>query len=812
MRCFRSDPGPAGISAADLGIGEGIRKSRRRRKRSVDTNRGKRALKDFEAESHGLLSKLIVDIAFAHDDEGPSLKSSDRSRDDITSSKAGTLESTSTENSVRYMVFDEPHSSFSQHRLVPRAPVSGNGPLIIGATVGGLSFVSILIVAIVIWRRRLQAKMQHQPDAGVHDGPGPVISSPVILEEDKLTDIGGSYNREPGSIHGTATSRSSSVNNRARSPINKSQIRHESWIQGENPLGNPMPPPLAQVGSSRIPSRATTPLSTMSSPTSVSKKTKRSSSILQRFGSRDLTSPVSIQSLSSNRGPPPPRPPRPEETEEGDGLHTQIFELSASPSVRKKRSSKPLPMLPTFLVREHEEEMKRRREELEREKREQYEKLRRPQSPVEESSKLTRSPAPQSSGSKDTIGKNGASSQLGVPEEPALKKVLSLDSLASTTTTSSSSSSDGEPSGDLRRPSPEVNPLSPRSSQRKPARRDSQLRAPIPSFPSTGNESDATVGDSLIKRTSYLVADGSSGVEATAVAPGFPSPKFGGPLRLTPPPPSRTSTPGSNGSGLVSITAPVSATVPTPPALPPPGLQMRDESPGHTSLHRTESTNSGGVAASGDHRSDQETFLVPSESQSERGLTFSAIEDWRESVGESYAATRPTTAGAASMGMESMEDVNATPSAAPSIPVVVEPARPTVHLQRRISVDTGVGALFSPLPPPRASWALLTPSTATTPNTLSPCTPVEKLPISAISPPSQGRERELLRPSTMERERELRKEAERTENAEKITKRKSVAGTSTNDGVKSWLNMGDDSDSDEHIPPFDGPTIKQPSG
>lgn len=693
-----------------------------------------------------------------------------------------------------------PGHFFDHQQLVRRASSSGNVPLIIGVTVGGLSFFGILIIAIVVWRRRLKAKERRSATSSSGlggEGNISVAASPTTINNgvDKLADLGMVY-KSPGSTYGTGASRSSSINNRTRStptsPIDKSQIRHHSWTQDENILGGPTPPAIAaaQMGGRFVP-RVTTPLSTTSSPSSVGTKSKRRSSILQRFGSRDLSSSSSQRALSANRGPPPPRPPRPEEGLDGneDSTQPQMFELSASPSVKRKRLSKPLPVLPTFLVREHEEEMKRRRDEWEKEKKENYEKLRRPQSPMDDS---IRSTPPLAGGSSVFAqGSSEMNDRLAFPEGPGLRKVTSLDSLVSTTTNSSSSSSDqDETPGGTRRPSPEVNPLSPRSSQRRPVRGESELRPPIPSFANTEIESVATGSDSLMKRTSYLVADGSSGVEATAVAPGFPSPKL--PLRLTPPL-SSVSTHSSNHSSLFGgpIQAPVSATVPKPLMLPPPSSQQGDESPGART--RTESTSSGGVAASVEHRDGSGTFMI-GDNPSDRALAFNSIEDWRESVGETYAATRPTTAGAASMSRPSAEDINAS-----SVRSVVVDATPLVQprpiFPRRISVDTGVGSMRPPPCLAAAGGTFLTPSTTSTASALSPFTPVEKVPVSAVTPPSDAsRQREVLRPSTSEREKEVRKAAE---GASKRPKRKSLLGNANDEGVESWLNVDGDSDSDD---------------
>jgi len=699
-------------------------------------------------------------------------------------------------------IYDAPRYPPRQHQLVRRASGTGNGPLIIGATVGGICFLGVLIIAIVVWRRRLKAKERHFTEYS--NGAGPerrtlsVITSPTVINsgDDKLVDLGTMYG-SPASRYGTEASCSPSVNNRTRStptsPIVKTHIRHHSWTQAGSILGSPTAPEIAggQFGN-RIPPRATTPQSTVSSPSSMGKRSKRSSSLLQRFGhTRELSSPgsisASLRTLSTSRGPPPPRPPRPDEEENRGEEQPQIFELSANPSVRVKRNSKALPALPTFLVREHEEEVKRRREESERERREQYEKQRRPQSPVDDSRNST---PPQPGESSAFSGGSGERGMLANQEGGALKKVMSLDSLASTTTSSSSdcSDEDGAPEG-ARRPIPEVNALSPRSSQRRPARPESDSRPPIPSFANTEAESVTTGRDSLVKRTSNLIADGSSGVEATAVAPGFPSPKLGEQLRLTPPLPSSASTDSSNISSVFGlITAPVSATVPKPLILPPPN-QSRDGSLGaHT---RTESTSSGGIAAPGEH---QGTFMLAGNS-SERGLAFSSIEDWRESVGETYAGTRPTTAGAASMGPTSAEDVSR-----PGVPVpqvMVESAagvvQPRPVFPRRISVDTGVGGM-NMYPPPPAGRALLTPSTATS-TAQSPFTPIEMVPVSAVTPPSgaklkgQDPETLVLRPSTPEREKELREEMEGTSKAPK-------PASKADEGVYSWLDVGGDSDSD----------------
>ena len=709
-----------------------------------------------------------------------------------------------------HLIYDAPRYSSSQHQLVRRASGSGNAPLIIGATVGGLCFLGVLVIAVVVWRRRLKAKerqfVESKSGAGRERHTLSVITSPTAINSsgDKLADLGTMY-RGPTS---TGASRTPSVNNRSRStptsPIDKTHIRHHSWTQAGNILASPTAPAIAgvQIGN-RIPPRATTPQSTVSSPSSMGRRSRRSSSLLQRFGhSRDLSSPgsisASLRTLSTNRGPPPPRPPRPDEGGDGAEEQPQIFELSASPSVRVKRNSKALPALPTFLVREHEEEMKRRREELERERRrEQYEKQRRPQSPVDDSRNST---PPQPGGSSAFSGGSGEIAMLANQEGVALKKVMSLDSLASTTTSSSSECADGggAPEG-LRRPTPEVNALSPRSSQCRPARRESDSRPPIPSFANTEPESVNTGGDSLVKRTSYLIADGSSGVEATAVGPGFPSPKLGEQLRLTPPLPSSASTDSSNVSSVFGlITAPVSATVPKPLILPPPdqSRQSRDGSPvAHT---RTESTSSSGIAASGEHQGTRGTFMLAGNS-SERGLAFSSIEDWRESVGETYAGTRPTTAGAASMGPASAEDVSRP--GIPMLPVMVESAaamaQPRPVFPRRISVDTGVGGMNMYPPPPAATTggSLLTPSTAASTTAQSPFTPIEMVPVSAVTPPSGAEPKDrdpetlILRPSTSERERELRKEVERALEAPN-------PASKADEGAHSWLNVGEDSDSD----------------
>ena len=711
------------------------------------------------------------------------------------------------------LIYDVPRYSSSQHQLVRRDSGSGNAPLIIGATVGGLCFVGVLVIAIVIWRRRLRAKEREW--AGSNNGAEDLegrrtlsvsTSRPVIsIGDDKLADLGTVY-RGPDSTYGTAASRLSSMNTRPKStptsPIDKAHIRHHSWTQAENILGSPTAPTIAEVQfGGRIPPRVTTPQSRVSSPSSMGKKSKRSSSLFQRFGhSRDISSAgsvdASLRTLSTSRGPPPPRPPRPDEEENGGEEQLQIFELSANPSVRVKRNSKALPALPTFLAREHEEEMRRRREEREREKREQYEKQRRPQSPVDDSRNST---PPQLGGASVFSGGSG---EMGMLANQELKKVMSLDSLASTTTSSSSDGSDEDRAPERsRRPAPEVNALSPRSSQRRPARRESDLRPLIPSFANTeAAESVVTGGDSLMKRTSYLIADGSSGVEATAVAPGFPSPKLGGQLRVTPPLPSSASTDSSNISSVFGlITAPVSATVPKQLILPPPD-QSRHGSPGsHT---RTGSTSSSGIAASGEHQDTRGAFILAGNS-SERGLAFSSIEDWRESVGETYAGTRPTTAGAASMGPASAEDVSRFNMPMP--PVMIESAAAMVQSRpvfpRRISVDTGVGGM-NMYPPAAAGGVLLTPSSVTSASAKSPLTPIEMVPVSAVTPQSITKEKDqdlatlILRPSTSERERELR---EVVEGASKAPKSKSVPGFSKTDrGAHSWLNVGEDSDSDGH--------------
>ncbi|RPB25662.1 hypothetical protein L211DRAFT_847995 [Terfezia boudieri ATCC MYA-4762] len=705
------------------------------------------------------------------------------------------------------LIYGAPRYSSSQHRLVRRAPGSDNDPLIIGATLGGLCFVGVLIIAILVWRRRLKAK-ERQFMEGNNGGRWggqtlSVITSPTAVNTagDKLVDLGTMYG-SPASAYRAGASRSSSVNNRTKStptsPIDKIHIRNHSWTQAGSIPGSPTAPAIAgvQIGN-RIPCRATTQQSVVSSPSSIGKRPKRSSSVLQRFGhSRELSSPgsitTSVQSLSTNRGPPPPRPPRPDE-ENGAEEPPQIFELSASSSVRVKRDSKALPALPTFLVREHEEEMKRRKEEWEwereRERRDQYESQRRPQSFVDDSRTFTHQQSGESSAFRRGSGEMG---MLANQEELALKKVMSLESLASTTTSSSSDCGDEDeaPEGS-RRPIPEVNALSPRSSQRRPARLESGSRPPIPSFANTESESIAT-GDSLMKRTSYLIADGSSGVEATAVARGFPSPKLGEQLRLTPPLPSSASTGSSNISSVFGlITAPVSATVPKPLILPPPD-QSRDGSLG---AHiRAESTSSGGIAAPGEDQVTRGTFMLAGDS-SERGLAFSSIEDWRESVGETYAGTRPTTAGAASTGPASAEDV-------PVPPVVIESsarglAQPRPVFPRRISVDTGVGGMNMYPPPPvtTAGGALLTPRTAASTTAQSLFTPIEMVPVSAVTPPSGGQlkgrgpETLLLRPSTSERERELKKEVEGTSNAPR-------PALKADERAHSWLNVGEDSDSD----------------
>ncbi|KAF8428974.1 hypothetical protein EV426DRAFT_203999 [Tirmania nivea] len=677
------------------------------------------------------------------------------------------------------LIYDAPRYSSSQHQLVRRASGSGNAPLIIGATVGGICFVGVLIIAIAVWRRRLKAKerqfMESNNGAGAGRRTLSTITSPTVVNSSggKMADPGSTY-RGLGSTYGTS------------SPIDKTHVHHHSWTQAENAPGSPTTPAIAGAqNGSRIPPRATTPQSTVSWPSSMGKKSRRSSSLLQRFGhTRDLSLAgsisASLQTSSTNRGPPPPRPPRPDEEENGVEEQPQIFELSASPSVRVKRNSKALPVLPTFLVREHDEEMKRRREERERERKEEYEKQRRPQSPVDDSRNST---PPQTGGSSAFPGGSDKSSQ----EEVTLKKIMSLDSLASTMTSSSSECDDGgeNPEGS-RRPTPEVNALSPRSSQRRPERRESDLRPPIPSFANTEAESVATRSDSLMKRTSYLIADGSSGVEATAVAPGFPSPKLGEQLRLTPPLPSSASTDSSNISSVFGlITAPVSATVPKPLILPPPN-QSRDGSP--EEITRTESRSSGGFAASRELQDRRGTFMLVGNS-SERGLAFSSIEDWRESVGETYAGTRPTTAGAASIEPTSAEDLSR--SNVPLPPVVVESASAVAEPRpvfRRISVDTGVGGMnmYPSTLVATAGGALLTPSTATSPTAQSPFTPIEMVPVSAVTPQTGAK----LRPSTSEREKEPRKEVKGALN---ILEPSSKA----DEGAHSWLNVGEDSDSDD---------------
>ncbi|KAF8450177.1 hypothetical protein BGX38DRAFT_512226 [Terfezia claveryi] len=710
------------------------------------------------------------------------------------------------------LIYGAPRYSSSQHQLVRRASASDNAPLIIGAAVGGLCFVGVLIIAIVVWRRRLRAKERQIMEGNKGGRWGgrtlSVITSPTVVNRagDKLVDLGTMY-RSPASAYRAGASRSSSVNNKTRStptsPIDKTHIRHHSWTQAGSILGSPTEPAIAgvQIGN-RIPSRGTTRQSVVSSPSSIGKRPKRTSSVLQRFGhSRELSAPgsitTSLQSSSTNRGPPPPRPPRPDE-ENGAEERPQIFELSASPSVRVKGNNKALPALPTFLVREHEEEMKRRREEWERERErertDQYESQRRPQSLVDDSRSSTRQ---QPGGSSAYPGGSGEMGMLANQEELALKKVMSLESLASTATSSSSDCGDEDeaPAGS-RRPIPEVNALSPRSSQRRPARPESGSRPPIPSFANTESESIAT-GDSLMKRTSYLIADGSSGVEATAVARGFPSPKLGEQLRLTPPLPSSASTSSSNISSVFGlITAPVSATAPKPLILPPPD-QSRDGSLG---AHiRAESTSSGGIAAPGGHQETRGTFMLAGDC-GERGLAFSSIEDWRESVGETYAGTRPTTAGAASTGPASAEDM--IRPGLPVPPVMIESAagglaQPRPAFPRRISVDTGVGGMNIYPPPPvaTAGGALLTPRTAASTTAQSLFTPIEMVPVSAVTPPSGGKlkgrgpETLLLRPSTPERERALKNEVEGVSKAPK-------PALKADEGAHSWLNVGEDSDSD----------------
>ena len=167
---------------------------------------------------------------------------------------------------------------------------------------------------------------------------------------------------------------------------------------------------------------------------------------------------------------------------------------------------------------------------------------------------------------------------------------------------------------------------------------------------------------------------------------------------------------------------------------------------------------------------------------SDRALVYSSIEDWRESVGETYAATRPPTAGAGSTrsGQRSVEDVSG--------PSVVAPLRPA--FPRRISVDTDVAHMRPPPPSAAISGgAFLTPSTATTSSgALSPYSPIDQVPISAITPPSNSK-RETLRPSTPEQRREADK-------ASSVIKRKRVPGTIDEGGVKSWLNVGNDSEED----------------
>lgn len=628
----------------------------------------------------------------------------------------------------------------SQHRLISRANTSTNGPLIIGATVGGISFIGILIVAIVLWSRmvRSQKKVRHSQMTSVRQ-------SPAMFNEgdDKVSDL-DYIRRTPTSAAG-APRHSLVVSPSMLAPapvVSTSQTRHHSLTPFE--VKNLQPASLKRT--STVLTRATTQRSKISSPSSVGRRSKTSSS---RFGSRDLSQPPSLHTVSSSWAPSPHRSPRPGEvgSEDGNPTQPQIFELSAHPSVKRKRNSKPLPVLPTYLVREHEEEMKRRREELEREKSEQA--TRRPQSFVGDS--RTASPQPATPPSILPGPSSETKAQLG---QTVLKKVMSLESLASTSSSSSSISDEGEPPNDARVLPVKVNALSPRSSQHRPTKGNSEQLPPIPSLSTTEAESESAGED--------RISIPGNRVESTRTSET---------LRLPMPLPLPESV-----NVLDTIQAPISATVAKPHILSSPSQNFRVGSPeAHT---MTQGTTAGDIAVSREK-------LMFGDNLSERALALSSVQDWRESVGQTYAATRPPTAASMSAGRSSPEGVNDIPALPAIVDMPILPLQPRPPLPKKISVDTGVGHLHSS-PPTLVAMGrtfLAATSTATSSAASSPVTPLEKVPVSAVTPGSNVvGEQQVLRPPTPEREQE-RTRAERPIEVKGLR-------------VGSWLDIGD-SDSED---------------
>ncbi|KAI5807712.1 hypothetical protein DFH27DRAFT_523313 [Peziza echinospora] len=696
------------------------------------------------------------------------------------------------------------------HRLVRRAGSgSGDTPVIIGVLVGGIAFIAIMIAAYFIWRRR--DMMARQPAAGSHAAPP--YKEPITPNVIDRIDDKASFTLPPPAVHTRTPSvprYTPFIHPVAPSPIpmEKAQNRHQSWLHHGGGVGSngdeqalvqsaaAAEPPSLKLNT-RIPTRAT------KSPSPSMSSSKRASSIFKRLGSRDLASPVSIQSLPSVRGPAPPRPPRPEDVGDSGLIHQQVFELSASPSVkRKKRGSKPLPVLPTFLIREQEEEMRKRRLEEQRERKEEYEKLRKPQSPVNEE-KVTETSVgiapPQFP--EATVPRRMGSIDVGIDTQSigaVLRKSSSFNSLCSSSTASTVDSDDENP----RRPTPEVNALSPRSSQGKSARALSHS-SPRHTIPTSSELAKLHADDDQRSSLERKVRDGSNVVEASAVTPGtFPSPKMI-PLKVTPPTFTRSSTPESNNSFFGMSPPPISATVASPPrsvlASHPVYLNAQVNSPAtNASIHRTESTNSSAIFITGVNHINvgSEPYLVLEDEKSD--LAPSAIEDWRESVGDGYAATRPTTAGATPGGGTSTEDVLTWPATLPSFIVQdVGPVRERPSMPRKISVDTGVGGI----PPVAAagtgngiSSSLLSAITPSTNNSLSPYPHYDAVPISAVQAPvgmsMQGHA--ILRPSTPERQRELRVQMEKAKKAELDAKNRTQ---SEGYDVMSWMNFDDDSDS-----------------
>lgn len=626
----------------------------------------------------------------------------------------------------------------SYHRLISRATTSSNGPLIIGATVGGISFISILVVAIVLWSR----KVNSQKNSLVNDSRrsarrSQMTQSPAMFNEgdDKIAEL-GYIRRTPNSAAGALRSPSlvSQSKPAPASVVATNQTRRHSLT----PLD--FQPALKRT--STVLTRATTQRSKISSPSSTGRRSKTSS---RRFGSRDLSQPPSLHTVSSSWGPSPHRSPRLGEvgSEDGNSTQPQIFELSAHPSVKRKRYSKPLPMLPTYLVREHEEEMKRRREELEREKSEQFEATRRPQSPAED----LRIVPPQLATPSSTLpGPSGETKAR--PEQTVLKKVMSLESLASTSSSSGSISDEGEPPSNARVPPAKVNALSPRSSQRRQTKVNTEHLPPIPSISATEAESESAGEDQ------HVTTPGNK-IEPTR------TPET---LRLPTPLPLLES-----GNVLDAIQAPISATVPKPHIFSPhPDFQS-----GSLEAHRTQGTTAGDIVVSG------EKFMLE-DNLSERALALSSIQDWRESVGQTYASTRPPTAGSVSAGRSSPDDIPALPAVV-DIPIL--PLQPRPPLPGRISVDTGVGNLHSPPPTLVAVGGTFLTATSTATSSAT-STPLEEVPVSAVTPGSNViREQLVLQPSTPEMEQESIK-TERQNTPSGINEVKGPR-------IGSWLDTGD---------------------